>query len=487
MHGTNIVDVKTLPGGQTLSPRPTNTVVATTGLAFVVTIQDSGDSQEVGIKVTLTIQKPQGAIVRTKKLHADQPGPDEVGHVRRSRPGPVRPEDDRQRRRRDRFPARRTPTNNKASYPVIFSLGCERSSNLGEVHDTAQQRSPSRSPASPSARSASALAWWAWVRVRPRARRAARAVGGGRKDLVDFAVSLQARIDDLHRAVDEVAAGLARVDRRVDATVTNTAIVRYDAYEDTGGHQSASLALLDSARTGLVLDRDPGPRLRPDLHEGARARPRLGRPLARGAGGRRARDGRRRAEPAPPAAVQFSAGAAGSRSQCELRAAQRVLAPPRPRARLQGQGRGRRGARPTTPLGHATPIDGPTSSGSCTTCACPRMVQRKISRRALFARDGWRCVYCGTRGGRLTLDHVIPRSRGGDSSWENVVTSCAPCNLRKGNRLPHEIQMVLPRPPAAAGAGALHQARDAEDPGRAGSAYLAPLRRRRTPRRRPPA
>src|SRR6266540_2270684 len=54
----------------------------------------------------------------------------------------------------------------------------------------------------------------------------------------------------------------------------------------------------------------------------------------------------------------------------------------------------------------------------------PRIVQRKISRRALFARDGWRCVYCGFSGGRLTLDHVIPRSRGGDSVWENVVTSC---------------------------------------------------------------
>ena len=81
----------------------------------------------------------------------------------------------------------------------------------------------------------------------------------------------------------------------------------------------------------------------------------------------------------------------------------------------------------------------------------PRAVQRKISRRALFARDGWRCVYCGTASGRLTLDHVVPRSRGGDSVWENVVTSCAPCNLRKGNRLPHEIKMELtmtPRPPA---------------------------------------
>jgi len=54
---------------------------------------------------------------------------------------------------------------------------------------------------------------------------------------------------------------------------------------------------------------------------------------------------------------------------------------------------------------------------------------------------------------RLTLDHVIPRSRGGGSVWENVVTSCAPCNLRKGNRMPHEVQMELahpPRPPAPA-------------------------------------
>ena len=97
------------------------------------------------------------------------------------------------------------------------------------------------------------LAWWAWVKVR-RVREAQKAlIGGGRKDLVEFAVSLQARIDDLHRAVDEVAASLARVDRRIDAKGANTAIVLYDAYEDTGGHQSASLALLDSGRTGLVV------------------------------------------------------------------------------------------------------------------------------------------------------------------------------------------------------------------------------------------
>jgi 5-methylcytosine-specific restriction endonuclease McrA len=82
----------------------------------------------------------------------------------------------------------------------------------------------------------------------------------------------------------------------------------------------------------------------------------------------------------------------------------------------------------------------------------PRAVQRRISRRALFARDGHRCVYCGSTG-RLTLDHVVPRSRGGDSVWENVVTSCAPCNLRKGNRLPEELEMrmlVKPRVPTPA-------------------------------------
>jgi hypothetical protein len=70
---------------------------------------------------------------------------------------------------------------------------------------------------------------------------------------VDFAVSLQGRVDDLHRAVDEVAAGLARVDRRVDGTVARTSLVRYDAYEGTGGQQSASVAFLDADRTGIVV------------------------------------------------------------------------------------------------------------------------------------------------------------------------------------------------------------------------------------------
>jgi hypothetical protein len=78
-------------------------------------------------------------------------------------------------------------------------------------------------------------------------------IGRGTDDLVDFAVSLQARIDDLHRAVDEVAAGLSRIDKRVDGCLSHTSIVRYDAYEDAGGHQSASLAFLDAARSGVVV------------------------------------------------------------------------------------------------------------------------------------------------------------------------------------------------------------------------------------------
>jgi hypothetical protein len=94
-----------------------------------------------------------------------------------------------------------------------------------------------------------------WLFTRLRRMRGAQMtlLGGGKADLVDFAVSLQGRIDDLHRAVDEVAGALARVDRRVDGAVTNTSVIRYDAYEGAGGHQSASLAFLDAARSGVVV------------------------------------------------------------------------------------------------------------------------------------------------------------------------------------------------------------------------------------------
>ena len=75
--------------------------------------------------------------------------------------------------------------------------------------------------------------------------------------------------------------------------------------------------------------------------------------------------------------------------------------------------------------------------------------RRRITRRAVFARDSWTCQYCGTTS-HLTVDHVIPRSRGGPSSWDNIVTSCAPCNRRKGARTPVETGMhprMKPRAP----------------------------------------
>jgi hypothetical protein len=97
------------------------------------------------------------------------------------------------------------------------------------------------------------LALYLWRSLARIASAQAVVLGSGRKDLLDFAVALQGRIDDLHRVVDEVATGLSRVDRRVDGSVTNTAVVRYDAYEGTGGQQSASVALLDATRTGTVL------------------------------------------------------------------------------------------------------------------------------------------------------------------------------------------------------------------------------------------
>jgi 5-methylcytosine-specific restriction endonuclease McrA len=81
----------------------------------------------------------------------------------------------------------------------------------------------------------------------------------------------------------------------------------------------------------------------------------------------------------------------------------------------------------------------------------PRDVhRRKITRKAVLARDAYTCQYCGREATGLTVDHVIPRSRGGQSDWENIVASCAPCNRKKGNRLPREISMHparRPKPP----------------------------------------
>ena len=77
----------------------------------------------------------------------------------------------------------------------------------------------------------------------------------------------------------------------------------------------------------------------------------------------------------------------------------------------------------------------------------PRRFRRQVTNTFLFARDQYRCQYCGRPSAELkpreslTRDHVIPMSRGGTNVWTNVVTACSPCNTRKGNRLPHEIGM----------------------------------------------
>ena len=92
-----------------------------------------------------------------------------------------------------------------------------------------------------------------YVKLRRFRRAQSVVLGDGKDDLVNFAVSLQARIDDLHRVVDEIATGISRVDKRVDGCLSHTSIVRYDAYEDAGGYQSASLAFLDAARSGVVV------------------------------------------------------------------------------------------------------------------------------------------------------------------------------------------------------------------------------------------
>jgi hypothetical protein len=93
----------------------------------------------------------------------------------------------------------------------------------------------------------------AWSRLRGIRAAQQTLLGRGSSDLVDFAVSLQGRLDENYRRIDELASGMAQLDRRVDGVVSRVAVVRYDAYENTGGHQSASIALLDASRTGLVL------------------------------------------------------------------------------------------------------------------------------------------------------------------------------------------------------------------------------------------
>ena len=75
----------------------------------------------------------------------------------------------------------------------------------------------------------------------------------------------------------------------------------------------------------------------------------------------------------------------------------------------------------------------------------PHRIPLPLTRRTVMARDRYTCQYCGTQPAKsnLTLDHVTPRSRGGSTHWDNVVTACIPCNQRKGHQTPHEAGLRL--------------------------------------------
>ena len=79
----------------------------------------------------------------------------------------------------------------------------------------------------------------------------------------------------------------------------------------------------------------------------------------------------------------------------------------------------------------------------------PHRLSLPVTRRTVLARDHYTCQYCGRQPSRkdLTVDHIVPRSRGGHTAWENVVTACQRCNGRKGNRTPEEAGMSLLSPP----------------------------------------
>lgn len=73
--------------------------------------------------------------------------------------------------------------------------------------------------------------------------------------------------------------------------------------------------------------------------------------------------------------------------------------------------------------------------------------QRRLTRLELFNRDRYTCQYCGKESRPLTLDHVVPRHKNGEHSWENVVAACVPCNRRKAGRTPRQAGMKLLRQP----------------------------------------
>jgi 5-methylcytosine-specific restriction endonuclease McrA len=97
-----------------------------------------------------------------------------------------------------------------------------------------------------------------------------------------------------------------------------------------------------------------------------------------------------------------------------------------------------------------TVLDWPLVIRLVTFVPLPRRLPLPLSRRTVLARDMYTCQYCGGQPGRteLTVDHIVPRSRGGLTTWDNVAAACGPCNRRKGNRTPEEAGMKLLTVPA---------------------------------------
>lgn len=100
----------------------------------------------------------------------------------------------------------------------------------------------------------------------------------------------------------------------------------------------------------------------------------------------------------------------------------------------------------------------------------PRQVGSSPSRRGVFVRDDWHCVYCGSTA--ETIDHVVPRSKGGTHTWDNVVAACAPCNHRKSDKTLAEMGWRLPRVPRAPSGWQLRGFRGQRRPDPAWEAWL---------------
>jgi 5-methylcytosine-specific restriction endonuclease McrA len=92
-------------------------------------------------------------------------------------------------------------------------------------------------------------------------------------------------------------------------------------------------------------------------------------------------------------------------------------------------------------------IPGPTVVKLRSFVRVPPRARTALTRRAVFARDAWLCQYCGA--GAENVDHVVPKSKGGEHAWENVVASCRRCNQHKENRMAHEVGLRLRTKPRA--------------------------------------